>query len=264
MDETLETTEIAGAKATTPEAEADTTAEAGAAAGEEASADEEPEVDETDGEADQKDAPPFTVPVKFNKQYRELTPEEAGMYAQKGMKYESLEPQLTKLRFLGQKTGQSVEAMLDGLYRAGESLACREMLERAGGDEKLAAALMEAWKLKNKSAYEAMLAADRKAAESVKEDNNRRMADEFAELHGEFPEIVKIDDVPQSVIKAAVRTGRSLLSEYLLYVQRETKRIKLAEEQAAAAGRATTGTQAGGSPPEDTPEIATMRLGIWK
>ena len=217
-----------------------------------------------DTEKPGRPAPAFTVPVKYNKQYRELTPEEAGIYAQKGMKYESLEPYLARLRFMGQQTGQSLEKVLEGMYQASEDLARKKILDEAGGNQTLADRLMEARRLKNKAAFDAMLADDKKAAESEIADNNQRLAGEFKDLNAEFPAIANIEDVPQSVIKSALRSGRDLLSEYLRYQHTESKRVKQAETQKATAAKASAGSQASGTGPSDTsPEIAAMLQGIW-
>lgn len=264
----VETLDTAEAEAITPEtdaatpeapaeeaAAADTTAQADENGGEEAAA------GEPEGEAP---APAFTVPVKYNKQYRELTPDEASTYAQKGMKYEALEPYLTKLRFMGRQSGQSLEKMLEGMYQAGEDLARKKILDEAGGNQALADRLMEARQVKNKAAFDAMMADDKKAAESEITGNNQRLAAEFKDLHAEFPAIAKIEDVPQSVIKSALRSGRDLLSEYLRYQHAESKRVKQAETQKAAAAKASAGSQASGAGPSDTsPEIAAMMQGIW-
>ena len=264
----VETTETAEAEATTPEAEAATPE---APAEEAAAADTTAQADENGGEeaaagdaAEEAAAPAFTVPVKYNKQYRELTPDEASVYAQKGMKYESLEPHLAKLRFIGQQTGQSLEKVLEGMYQASEDLARKKILDEAGGNQALADRLMEARQVKNKAAFDAMMADDKKAAESEIADNNQRLAAEFRDLHAEFPAIAKIEDVPQSVIKSALRSGRDLLSEYLRYQHAESKRVKQAETQKAAAAKASAGSQASGAGPSDTsPEIAAMLQGIW-
>lgn len=264
----VETTETAEAEVTTPETEAATPE---APAEEAAAADTTAQADETGGEEtaaggapEEAAAPAFTVPVKYNKQYRELTPDEASTYAQKGMKYEALEPYLTKLRFMGRQSGQSLEKMLEGMYQAGEDLARKKILDEAGGNQALADRLMEARQVKNKAAFDAMMADDKKAAESEMADNNQRLAAEFNDLHAEFPAIAKIEDVPQSVIKSALRSGRDLLSEYLRYQHTESKRVKQAEAQRATAAKASAGSQASGAGTSDTsPEITAMMQGIW-
>lgn len=58
---------------------------------------------------------PFTLPVKFNKQEYQLSLEDATVYAQKGMKFDTVEPMLERLRSLAQQHGQSPAAFVEGL-----------------------------------------------------------------------------------------------------------------------------------------------------
>lgn len=208
-------------------------------------------------------APAFTVPVKYNKQYRELTPDEASVYAQKGMKYESLEPHLAKLRLIGQQTGLSLEKILDGVYQASENLARKRILEQTGGNQALADQLMEARQLKNKSAYDAMLSHAQQTAENQKKDNNQRLAAEFQELRAACPELDRIDDLPDSVLQAALRSGRDLLSEYLRYQHTQSRRVKEAAAQGEKARNAAVGSLAGDAAPDDTPALSAMLKGVW-
>lgn len=272
MDETL-MTETAAPEATTPEAQAADTEAPGREAETQAETTAEGEARPGEGQpagegqeaADEAEAAPvFTVPVKYNKQYRELTPEEASVYAQKGMRYEALEPQLAKVRFMAARSGQPLEAVIERMYEASENAVRQEMLNKVGGDEKLADELMDSWRLQNRKAYDDMVAAEAREAENEAEDNNKRLAAEFVELRREFPELDKIEDVPRTVLQAAVRSGRDLLSEYLIYTHKESRRVAQAEAQRAAAAKASTGSQAGGNPPEETPEISALLAGIWR
>ena len=69
--------------------------------------------------------PPFTLPVKFNKQEYQLSLEDATAYAQKGMKFDTIEPMLERLHSLAQRHGQSTAAFVQGL--CGE---CTDINER--------------------------------------------------------------------------------------------------------------------------------------
>ncbi len=57
----------------------------------------------------------FSLPVKYNKQAYQLSLDEATAYAQKGMKYESLEPTLMQLSALAQGQGRSLTSYLQSL-----------------------------------------------------------------------------------------------------------------------------------------------------
>ena len=58
-----------------------------------------------------EEQPEEGIPVKFNKQVRRLTTAEAAVYAQKGLKLDSLEPALSKLRYVAAASGRSLERL---------------------------------------------------------------------------------------------------------------------------------------------------------
>ncbi len=70
-------------------------------------------VPEVSAETLQGDA--FRLPVKFNKQDYHLSLEEATAYAQKGMKFDTIEPMLDKLKTVAQANGLGVREFLDAL-----------------------------------------------------------------------------------------------------------------------------------------------------
>ena len=80
---------------------------------------------ENELENDLQDAP-FTLPIKFNKQEYQLSVEEATVYAQKGMKYQTMEPMLERLRSLAEAKGQSTAAFVREL--CGEAIDANERL----------------------------------------------------------------------------------------------------------------------------------------
>ena len=57
----------------------------------------------------------FCLPVKFNKQDYQLSKEEATAYAQKGMKFDTIEPMFQKLKTLAQQNGTGVKELVDAL-----------------------------------------------------------------------------------------------------------------------------------------------------
>lgn len=225
---------------------------------------------ETQGQADRDEAkdgapaPSFTVPVKYNKQYRELTPEEAGVYAQKGMKYDAMEPELTKLRQMAAVSGRSLGQMIGSIYKAGEELARQDCLRLAGGDQRLAELLLDAYCQKSGKAYGDMLAAEQKALEAEKVQDHDRLAGEFLELSRECPEIGSPGDLPDAVLEAAVRKGTSLTAEYLLYRHREERRVARAEQDSRAACQAAAGSMQDFTASSDGPALSAMLDGIWR
>ena len=209
-------------------------------------------------------ASPFTVPVKYNKEYRELTPEEAGVYAQMGMKYQSLEPQLNKLRQLAAGSGRSFGQLVENLYTAGEEMARRECLEQAGGNAELAAQLLDYRNLKGGRAFEDAKAAEQKEREAERTETNGRLADEFLELSRECPEVKSIRDLPDAVLEAATRKNASLTAEYLLYKHREEQNLQRAERDVAAASKAAAGSMRDSAAPTGGPAFSAMLDGIWR
>lgn len=57
----------------------------------------------------------FCLPVKFNKQDYQLSKDEATALAQKGMKFDTIEPMLHKLKNLAQQNGTSLGDLVDAL-----------------------------------------------------------------------------------------------------------------------------------------------------
>lgn len=57
----------------------------------------------------------FRLPVKFNKQDYQLSVEEATAYAQKGMKFDTIEPMLNKLKELAQQKGTGLKELVEVL-----------------------------------------------------------------------------------------------------------------------------------------------------
>ncbi|MCI8360109.1 MAG: hypothetical protein HFE86_02080 [Clostridiales bacterium] len=209
-------------------------------------------------------APAFTVPVKYNKQYRELTPEEAGVYAQKGMKYDAMEPELAKLRQMAAASGRSLGQMIGSIYKAGEELARRDCMRLAGGNQRLADLLLDAYSQKSGKAYGDMLAAEQKALQAEKAQDKERLAGEFLELSRECPEIGSPDDLPDAVLEAAVRKGTSLTAEYLLYRHREERRVQRAEQDRLAAAQAAAGSMQEFAGAADGPALSAMLDGVWR
>lgn len=280
MDETFYASDPAAAPGTMPEAEAeniqpareaDATVDTPAQA-ENPAAEKNPEgaPDETEkslqGASDkaEKAAPAFTIPVKYNKEYRELTPEEAAVYAQKGMKYDALEPALLRLRQIAGQSGRSLSQLLDSIFQAGETLTRQNLMQRTGGDQALVDELMEARRLKEDRARADAQARQQQAAESEKAESGNRLAGEFLELQAEFPEITGVDDLPDSVLEDAAVKGSSLTAAYLLFRHREAQRVARAEADGKTADSASAGSMqdfAGGS---DTPALSAMVKAVWE
>ena len=87
-------------------------------------------------EADPESEPePPVVRVKFNKQVREYSIEEATPYVEMGLKYESFKPTYEKLKFIATTSGLSIPDLVDKLLETNERTVYEQILEKAGGNE---------------------------------------------------------------------------------------------------------------------------------
>ena len=79
-----------------------------------------------------------TVTVKFNKEIKQLSTDEAAILAQKGMKYDLVSGDLVRLKTLAQNAGKNISDYLTDIEN--ESAAARKkiLLEEVGGNEELA------------------------------------------------------------------------------------------------------------------------------
>lgn len=206
----------------------------------------------------------FTIPVKYNKQYRELSPEQATVYAQKGMKYESMEPSLNKLKYLAAASGETLSDVVDRLYAVHDETLMEKLMQRTGGDQALADSLFRAEKEKHGKAFTSVLMAEQRAASVERYNTNSRLAREFTGLQKEFPELDRFEKIPDAVVRKSALTGESLLTEYLLHRHREERRVAAVNERQQAAGRRSTGRQSGAAADGSSAAVSAMRRGVWE
>lgn len=141
------------------------------------------------------------VEVKFNKETKKLTLDEAATLAQKGMKFDMISDEFARLKSLAETEGLTVKGYIDRLDSEMSARRRETLLEKCGGDTELADKLLKL------------------------ESSDR--PDEFSALTKEFPELT-YDAVPDEVKTAAQLKGTGLLFEYLLYDHR--LRVAAAEE----------------------------------
>jgi hypothetical protein len=141
------------------------------------------------------------VEVKFNKEIKKLSLDEAATLAQKGMKFDLIAHDFSRLKELSQDAGLSVSEYVSKLSRDATEKRRLELTEKCGGDSELAERLLNAEKPKQN--------------------------DEMERLKEEFPQIT-YDTLPQEVKTAAEIKGTGLLFEYLLYEHRQ--QVAAAEE----------------------------------
>lgn len=238
----------------------DTTAAEGAEQPEE---DAIPTSDSAQEEAQPEDVPPSPfITVPHNHKLRGFSRNEAEDLIQRGLHYgDTLEP---KLRMLAAGAGKSVGELVDSIVAANERAMKERFLREAHGDESVAERLLQVERNRLQAAYDSSIAAEKEAEESAQKTLTDRLAAEFVELAAAFPNLKEFKDVPASVVKEAVNSGRNLYDAYLRYHYTQQKRIDQNQTAQKAAAAASTGSRAT-SAPENTPDpiAAAMMAGVW-
>lgn len=196
-------------------------------------------------------APPTepALTVKFNKQQVTLSHEDATRYAQKGMKYEAVEPLFATLRTLAEQHGTSVAAYVEGLASppapavSAPAPAVSTPAPAAGATPSLAG--------------------DGVTAPDAMEQTADRLAEEYLVLRREVPSVGGFDTLPPDVLREAAESGISLFDAYLRHQHREQCRITAARESAAAAAAHSLGSQAAGGAPDQSSTLRAMLKGVW-
>lgn len=138
--------------------------------------------------------PETVIPVKYNKEIRNLSVAEATELSQKGLKFESVSRDLERLKKLA--GDRSIGDYITALEEKRDSDMKQELLEKCGGNEEIADRIIEL---------------EKKGAQS-----GIKGFEEFSEY---FPE-KDISEIPESVISAAKLRNGNLLDEYLRYEQK--------------------------------------------
>lgn len=179
------------------------------------------------------------IPVKFNKEIRKLSLEEASSLAQKGMKFDLIAKEYEQLRSLAKQEGKTVGGYLLALTEQQSSKKKTELLEKCGGDEAFVGHVME---LEHAGTADSL---------------------GFDELKENFPEFRELSDIPEQVAERARLNGTLLLDEYLRYRLNEGRQARRAKKQQASAGESSIGSQ---TDRKDglNPEASEFLKGLWK
>ena len=198
------------------------------------------------------------VPVRFNKQDRVLTLEEATVYSQKGLKYDSLAPMLDDLSKLAAMRGVNSHELIKSLIKIDEDNKRDEILERANGDEEIAEILMNKYREevngKFKRIAEAQADADKAEKAAEKETIEGKIVEEFDSVRQEFPEFDSVDKLPKEVLEK-VKGGESLFNAVLQHKHNINKIAMAEKNKAVANAKASTGSVSGG---EDDPVLTAF------
>ncbi len=197
------------------------------------------------------------IHVKFNKQQRSYTLEQATPLVEMGLKWDSFKPHHQKLRYLASAEGKSVAALIQQMMEDSDSRHYKQLLEEMEGNETAASRLFEMQKAERQRQFEQLCTeqADRERLEETgqQEKTEQRLADDFLQLHSEFPDrFVYFKDVPSAVVESAVRENLPLLDAYLRYQHREARRAAAQQARQAEAAARSAGSLSGMQHSPDT------------
>ena len=206
----------------------------------------------------------FVLPVKFNKQIKHLSTQDAIAYAQKGMNYDRLQPVLDSLKYVAAAEGKTLVEFAEAIRKQHEDNCYSALVDRCDGNEDLAKELFEVEKGKHKTAFESLIAAEKQAEDESDEAIVRRLADELTEARTECPEITEYSKLPASVRREVEEKSVPILDAYLRYQNREQRKAKAAQAEQAAAAKSSVGAQSStGKDQGSDPVISALMKGIW-
>ncbi len=179
----------------------------------------------------------FTLPVKFNKETRNLSLEEAAALAQKGLKFEAIEKDYGILKALSLKQNKSVPLFLQDLMHSMNEAQREKLTQECGGNEEMAEHIL-------------------------KLESNSLQPGSLGEVTESFPQIKSEDDLPQEVVEASSLRGTLLLDEYLRYLLLQNKKSKDTAKKLKDSERLTTGSL-GSKQSLQNPETEGFLKGLW-
>ena len=182
--------------------------------------------------------PEITVPVKYNKEIRELSLEEAGTLAQKGLKFEAIESDFLALKELASSENKSVPKFISHLAESKRLALKEELLEKCGGNEEMAERILN---LEGKEKKEL----------------------DLNEVYEAFDDIKCPEDLPAEVLEKVTLKGTNALDEYLRYLLSQKKKTRETLKKQRENDSSTTGSLInlkGGN----NPETEEFLRGLWK
>ncbi len=177
------------------------------------------------------------IPVKFNKEIRNITVEEASSLSQKGLKYDAISPQWEKVRLFAKQENMSTSDFLNALEKKRTEKRIEELTQQCGGNSEMAHRIL--------------------SLEGNTEEELRGLND-FKEY---FPE-KSTDSLPTEVIDRAKENNSNLLDEYLRYKARQDALKYAQEKQKRENIQSSVGSQKD-SGLSRSPESHEFIRGIW-
>lgn len=226
MEENVVTTE-----ATTPEAEATTSATEGT---EETTPTETTAAETTEGAAPEATEEPFTL--RYKHEDISVSRDEAKRLAQIGKHYEDHDKKLLDdLDYIATLKGKSVKDFVRELVEGDESDYREELVAQFGEDSDVVKDMLELRRQKNRKAYDEAVtnrnAAEKQAEEEAQKSATAKLAEQYEAVRELFPDYDTVDKVPDAVIKAALKSGD---------LEKELLRFELSERNKTDAAKATS------------------------
>ena len=178
------------------------------------------------------------IPIKFNKETKNLTLEEATTLAQKGLKFESIEKEYNLLKQLASRENKSIPNYIAELERRYNEEKKQSLTEKCGGNQEIA---------------EHILALEKE----------KKATDGFEELSTAFPEIKSKENLPQEVLNNAELKGTLLLDEYLRYLLSQKRNAQTIAQKQREGEKTSTGSLINYKD-SHTSETEEFLKGLWK
>ncbi len=177
------------------------------------------------------------IPVKFNKEVRNLTVEEAALLSQKGLKYDSIEKQWERLKAFAKEENSSTTEFLDALEKRRTEKRIEELTKECGGNIEMAKRIVKLEK---------------------QNDDSLPGEKEFTQY---FPE-KDISELPEEVLTRVKQNNSNLLNEYLRFEARAKIEAERQERKQRENAESAVGSQKD-SGIFRTPENEEFIRGLW-
>ena len=178
------------------------------------------------------------IPIKINKETKNLTLEEATTLAQKGLKFESIVKEYNLLKQLASRENKSIPNNIAELERRYNEEKKQSLTEKCGGNQEIA---------------EHILALEKE----------KKASDGFEELSTAFPEIKSKENLPQEVLNNAELKGTLLLDEYLRYLLSQKRNAQTIAQKQREGEKTSTGSLINNKD-SHTSETEEFLKGLWK
>ena len=185
-----------------------------------------------------KSEEPIKIPIKFNKETRNLSLEEATTLAQKGLKFESIEKEYNLLKQLALRENKSIPLYIAELDRRYNEEKKQSLTEKCGGNEEIAEHILSL-------------------------ENEKKAGDGFDELTSAFPEIKSKENLPREVLDNAELKGTLLLDEYLRYLLSQKRNAQTVARKQREGEKSSTGSLINHRD-SHTSETEEFLKGLWK